>query len=218
MRLRRFLLLICFLAGTVAYSQYSLVDSIPYSADTRLEDGIFLTHLDFRWNKAVRKAQIVSDLDREQLEFIGKTLFEEHFSYEEENTVIRVASKNVWGYVQNNTLYVNYKGDFYRVPVFGSISYLVATVTVVTPGFYDPRFGMYTGTGTTRELREFVMDFYDGQMVEFKPQTVEKLLARDPGLYGEYTKLNRRKQKEQVYAYIRKYNTLHPVYFLITKG
>ena len=43
---------------------------------------------------------------------------------------------------------------------------------------------------------------------------VEELLGKDKALYEEYKKLSRRKQREQVYKYIRKFNEMHPVYFL----
>src|ERR1044072_4078539 len=136
-------------------------DSILFSADMHLEDGIYLNYADFRHNNSIKKEQIVSKLDKSQLEFLAKVVFEDKFSYEENGQTFQVESKNVWGYIQNNILHVNYKGDFYRVPVFGAISYLVANVTIVNPGFYDPRFGM-SGPSTTKEIREFVMDFYEG--------------------------------------------------------
>jgi hypothetical protein len=43
---------------------------------------------------------------------------------------------------------------------------------------------------------------------------VELLLARDKGLYDEFKKLSNKKQKEQIFRYIRRYNEAHPVYFL----
>ncbi len=210
MRSLLLILLLCLLH----LSCISQADSVMHSPDARLEDGIYLSYIDFRKNKNIRKQQIVSKLDKEQLEFIGKVIFEEKFSFEENGAVITVESKNAWGYVQNNTVYVNFKDEFYRVPVFGSVSFLVANVTVINPGFYDPRFGMSTGGGTTKEIREFLMNFYDGIVTEFTLKTAESLLARDKVLFEEYKKLSRRKQKEQIYGYIRKYNALHPVYFL----
>lgn len=123
-------------------------------------------------------------------------------------------SKNVWGFFQNNTLYVNYKEEFYRVPVFGAISYLVANVTVVNVGFYDPLLGYPAGTTNAKEIKEFLIDFYTGVMEVFTVSRAERLLARDQQLYEEYNKLGGRKKKEQIYRFIRRYNDLHPVYFL----
>jgi hypothetical protein len=211
MMFRRLVLSAILLTGLNLFSQ---TDSIAYPNQAKMEDGIYLNYDDFRRNKPITKEQIVSDMDKSQLEFIGKTIFNEKFSYKLNGETITTASKNAWGFFQNNTFYVNYKGDFYRIPVFGAISYLVANVTVVNPGFYDPRFGYSTGSSTSKEIREFVMNFYDGKVAEFNMNDVELLLERDPTLFAEYKKLSNRKQKEQVYRFIRKYNDLHPVYFL----
>jgi hypothetical protein len=192
----------------------SQADSVLYRPDARMPDGIYLTYDDFRKNRPITKEQIVTRIDKEQLEFIGKTMFEEKLTFNRNDSVITMLTKNAWGYFQNNTLYLNFKDEFYRVPVFGSISYLVANVTVMTTGFYDPRFGTTGGSSNTREIREFLMNFYDGVVTEFTVQTFEELLARDPELYAEFKKLTRRKQKEELYRYIRKYNERHPVYFL----
>jgi len=53
-----------------------------------------------------------------------------------------------------------------------------------------------------------------GVVIEFKMNEAELLLARDKGLYEEFKKLSNRKQKEQIFRFIRKYNEAHPVYFL----
>lgn len=192
---------------------HSQTDSVIFNKDVRLEDRIFLTYGDFRRMTGLKKEVIISTEEKEQLEFLTKVLYEEAFSYKEGETLIKAISKNVWGYLQNSTFYVNYKGDFYRVPVFGSISYLVANVTVINPGFYDPRFGYSTGSTTTKELREFLMNFYDGQIEPFTLSRAEELLSADLQLYAEYDKLSRRKKKEQIYSFLRKFNQAHPVYF-----
>lgn len=193
---------------------YAQNDSVMYSPDVRMEDGIYPAYADFRRNISIKKQQIISKQDKEQLEFLSKALSEDTLYYAYNGSVIKVISEYVWGYIQNNVLYVNYKGMFYRVPVFGSLSYLVAKVQVYNPGFYDPRFGMTTGGGTTQEIREFLMNFYDGYIIPFTQKTVEEFISRDTALFEEYKKLSRRRQKEQLYAFIRKYNTKHPVYFL----
>jgi hypothetical protein len=189
-------------------------DSIMYDP-LKTGDGIYLSYDDFRKNKVITKEQVVSNIDKEQQEFIGKVMFGETFSYKQpDGQVVTMETKKAWGYFQNNTFYVNVNNDFYRVPVFGSISYFVANVTVVNVGFYDPRFGYSTGTTRTREIREFLMNYHNGSIQEFNMDRVEELLSRDAELYKEFKKLGRRKQRDQVYKYIRKYNELHPVYFL----
>lgn len=182
---------------------------------TEIKDGIYLSYADFRRNNTVTKEQIISDIDKEQLEFIGKAMNQPTISFNGNGGLVSFEPKTAWGFFQNKTLYVNFREEFYRVPVFGSICYLVATVTVINPGFYDPMFGYGATTGNrSKEIREFIVNFYDGKVVEFNMDKAEELLSRDATLYAEYKKLSRRKQRDQVYRYIRKYNDLHPVYFL----
>jgi hypothetical protein len=188
-------------------------DSVAYTPEIRLEDGVYLSATDLRKNTAIKKEQIISRFDKDQLEFLGKVMYEEKFSFKKGDSTFVLPTAKAWGYVQNNTFYVNYKGDFYRIPVFGSISYLVANVTIVLMGTYDPRFG-YSGGGTAKELREFLINYYDGSMTEFSSDYFEQLLSRDPALLSEYKKLSKRQRKDQLYMYIRKFNAAHPVYFL----
>lgn len=210
MRMRHVALVFSLQLGLLAYGQS---DSIAFTAEYRLEDGVFLSALDLRKNTPIKKDQLISRIDKDQLEFIGKVMYEEKFAFKRADSTIVLPTKSAWGYVQNNTFYINYKDDFYRIPVFGSISYLVANVTVMTSGTYDPRFG-YSGNVPSRELREFLVNFYDGTMTEFTSEYFEQLLSRDPALLAEYKKLNKRQRKDQLYMYIRKFNTAHPVYFL----
>jgi len=202
------LLLCTFLKGGLI----GQTDSSIVPADLSIADAIYVTYYDFRHNKGISKEQISSTINKDQLDFIGRSLDKETFNYSDGQNVVEVKSGTVWGFIQNKTLYINYKGSFYRVPVFGSVCYLVATVEIVGAGFYDPMFGY--GSGRRQEVREFLINFYDGVITEFKMDEAEVLLSRDKMLYGEFKKLNRRKQKEQIFRYIRKYNDSHPVHFL----
>ena len=179
-----------------------------------LRDAVYLSYSDFRHNRGILKSQIKSALDTSQLEFIGKVMAADTFLYVEDGIRRAAISPSAWGFYQNNTLYLNHGGNFYRVPVFGAISYLVVKVRVNNPAFYDPRFGYPVGGGSAVELREFVMDYYDGVLREFNFSELESLLGKDPTLFAEFKKLPRRQQKEQIYRYIRLFNQAHPVYYL----
>jgi hypothetical protein len=189
-------------------------DSTLYQTGVYLNDGVYLTYYDFRRNKVIPAEDLVSPAQPDQLDFVSRAVENEKMRYRIDGKEYSINSKEIWGYVQNGTFYVNFQGKFYRIPVFGSISFLVATVEVRQAGFYDPRFGGYTGATTTYEQREFIINFYDGRMQELKMEDLEKLFSRDKALYAEYKQLSNRKQKEQVYRFIRKYNENNPVYFL----
>lgn len=212
MKSKLLLILFCFFLKVNSFSQN---DSTLVPAFLDVPDAVFLTYNDFRNNKGILKEQIISAINKDQLDFIGKTLENESFSFSQDQKLNTINSKTIWGYIQNKTFYVNYKGNFYRVPVFGSICYLVATVEIVGVGFYDPMFGPGSGpSGRRQEVREFLINFYDGVITEFKMDQAELLLARDKVLYDEFKKLSNKKRKEQIFRYIRRYNEAHPVYFL----
>ena len=205
-------LILVFLLGSSCFFAQS--DSVQYSPEFVINDGLFLSHDDMRRNKSVLKENIQSTINKEQLDFLTKVMEAETIVFNLNGSKQSVSKKDVWGYVQNGTFYVNYKNKFYRVPVFGAISFLVAVVEVQNTGFYDPRFGGYTGTTISNENREFIMNFYDGKLVELQKEEVDRLLSRDKLVYAEYSKLSQRQQKEQLYRFIRKYNSSNPVYFL----
>lgn len=202
--------LLIFLLTSICFKAQN--DSVLVPPD--IQDGIYLTYEDFRLNRPLTREDIESKLDKEQQEFIGKVMFENTLTYRINGQLLSAETKTVWGYFQNNTLYVNFRGEFFRVPVFGSVCYFVATVTVINSGFYDPTFGYGAASTRTKEIREFMMNFYDGVVLEFNLDNVEQLLSRDATLFAEYKKLSKRKRKDQIYGYIRKFNEAHPVYFL----
>ncbi|MBA3664424.1 MAG: hypothetical protein H0W61_09475 [Bacteroidetes bacterium] len=192
-------------------------DSLLYNENTNLKEGIFLSYTDFRKDDPITKEEIQSNLNKDQLDYFGKVIDQLKFTYIKNGATYSVESKNMWGFFQNRTLYVNYKEVFYRVPVVGSICYLVAVVEVPSyyPGIYGPGFGGGTGnTMKTKEIREFIINFYDGIVQELNLDNVELLLSRDQTLYKEFMALKRKKKKEQISRFIKKYNELHPVYFL----
>jgi len=187
-------------------------DSVVFRSGGVIDDAVFLSYQDFRFNKGIRKEKIISVSDKNQLDFISKCLSAETLEYIDNGSKSRIPTDSVFAYVQNNTFYFNYKGNFYRVPVFGAISYFVAN-EVVYNTFYDPRFGSPVNTKTT-EVREFIMDFYEGRVTDLTMGRAMELLSRDETLYAEFKKLRKRRQKEELYRFIRRYNDIHPVYFL----
>jgi hypothetical protein len=175
-------------------------------------DGIFMSFEDFQILRLVPKTAVTTTVPTHYLDFFSRVLFEKELIITTEYGERRVPSASVWGFLQNNVLYLNYRGEFYRVPVFGTFSYFVATVVVSSPGFYDPRFGTTISGGTTREIREFMMDIVEGRVKELSHENVRQVFSRDPALWAEYSKLSRRKQKDQLYRFIRRFNETHPVF------
>lgn len=200
------------------FNKIDAQDSVAYSKDFRLYEGLYLKYQDFRYNWPIPKEKIITNINKDQLDFYTNLIEGEFIEYtERDGSVTKVKSEEVWGYCQNNIIFINQEKNFYRIPVFGAISNFIGTVEVVnySPG-YDPFMNAPInrgGTYKTREIRQFLFDFYSGEIAPFSIDKVEEYLKRDEVLYKEFIALSKKKKKEFTSKYIRLYNEKHLVYF-----
>jgi hypothetical protein len=192
-------------------------DSVAYSGDFRLYEGLYLGYQDFRYNWPIPKEKIITNINKDQLDFYSKLIEQEFIEYRErDGSVTKIESEKVWGYCQNNIIFINQNKSFVRIPVFGAISNFIGTVEVqsYSPG-YDPFMNAPIGNTSikTREIRQYLFDFYTGEIMPFSIEQVEVYLKRDEALYKEFMALSKKKKKENVVKYIRLYNEKHLVYF-----
>lgn len=198
-------------------------DSVQYTNNFVFKEGVYLDYKDLLANNPLPKEKIVAAGDKTQLDFISKTLSDNNeiiFSYK--GAQYKADVKKIWGYCQNNAIYIGKEGKFYRIPVFGNISHFFATVEVVTYmnnygyGGFGFGYGGMMGPATPvkqKETRQFVMDYKTGDVFEASLPTVESLLSRDMELYTQYMKLKKKQRRELMILYIRRFNEAHPVFF-----
>ncbi len=62
------------------------------------------------------------------------------------------------------------------------------------------------------EIKQFIIDFETGKVMDFDLENTELLLMKDAQLYEEYVQLPRKKKKELMFVYIRKFNEKNPLY------
>lgn len=213
MRYVLFLLFFCFSQFLVRAQ-----DSVAYTKDFRLYEGLYLSYQDFRYNWPIPKEKISTKINKDQLDFYSKLVEEqEMIDYtERDGAEAKVKTEKVWGYCQNNMIYINQDNNFFRIPVFGAVSNFIGTVEVVgySPG-YDPFMNapINSTAAKTREIRQYLFDFYSGEIVQFSIEKLEEFLKRDEVIYKEFSALNKKKKKEFATKYIRMYNEKHAVYF-----
>ena len=213
MRLGLLLIIICCAFSFTGKAQ----DSVAYTKDFRLYEGLYLGYQDFRYNWPIPKEKIITKINKEQLDFYSKLIEEEFIEYtERDGSVTKMKSDKVWGYCQNNIIFINQEKNFFRIPVFGSISNFIGTVEVTnySPGF-DPFMNAPMGNSAykTREIRQYLFDFYSGEIVPFNIDKMEEFLKRDDTIYKEYKLLSKKNKKELATKYIRMFNEKHLVYF-----
>ena len=65
---------------------------------------------------------------------------------------------------------------------------------------------------SSTEMRQFIIDFETGKILEYTVESVEVLIMKDTELYDEFMSLRKKKKKQLKFLYIRKYNERNPLY------
>jgi hypothetical protein len=182
---------------------HSQTDSILYNPDFKFKEGIYLTFADFRSNKPIPKSSIISDYNKNELDFLRKEMSLKTINYTDTSGKLQVISPyKLWGFSENNSVYIHYNSDFNKIVVIGSLCHFTAMYT------------SYITTGTPVEsMQQYVLDMKTGTVEDFVLPNMEGLFQRDPELYKEFMALRKAKRRQLMFFYMRKYNERHPLYF-----
>jgi len=215
---------------------------VKFSPEFRFTDGIYLSFDQVKLNSPIPKAKLLTSIDYNDREFFKK-IFEMDKIYFYDNMGIRqeVAKNSIWGYSRNGVLYVQVQEGFNRITFVGSICHFVADITTYDSryynspyGYYDPYYSPYGYSNyynpyspyyspyrqsnmSRNELKQYLIDFESGKILEFDVENTELLLMKDNQLYEEYVQLSRKKKKELMFVYIRKFNEKNPLYIPVEK-
>ncbi|MDR2037040.1 MAG: hypothetical protein LBQ60_03870 [Bacteroidales bacterium] len=223
-----FILLPAFLVVQTAFSQ----ELVKYTPDFKFKEGIYLNFEQVKKNKPTPKSRILTSADYKSSTFFDKITEEKTLVYFDDlGNSQEVEVANIWGYCKNGIIYINIGGSFSRITIVGNISHFVANITTYSnrynsgpygypygysPYGYSPYgyypYGGYSPSYRTTELRQFLLDFNTGKVVEYDNKNVELLLIPDPELHDEYSGLRSKKKQQLRFMYIRKYNEKHPLY------
>jgi hypothetical protein len=213
-------------------------DLVKYTHEFRFNDGIYLNFEQVKNNAPLPKYKILTDADYHDPEFFDKVLKHDIIYYFDDKGVKQELSlEDIWGYSRNGVIYIRMGNEFSRISILGGICHFVGTVTNTDTRYYDPYYnpyynrynpysyyGGYGGynnfyypqqaeTYTRTEMKQFILDFETGKVMDYSVQNVEIALMRDPELYDEYMALKSKQKKQLKFLYIRKFNESNPVYF-----
>jgi hypothetical protein len=232
-----------FLHGTpfLVLSAQEKEGMVKYTPDFRFNDGVYLNFEQVKANSPIPKAKLLTSIDYNDREFFKK-IFEGEKIYFYDNMGVRqeIAKNSIWGYSHNGVLYVQIQDNFNRITFVGNICHFVADITTYdsrsyySPYGYDPYYSPYSysnyynpyspyyspyrQSGLSRsELKQYIIDFESGKVLEFDVENTELLLMKDTQLYDEYVQLSRKKKKELMFVYIRKFNEKNPLYLPVEK-
>jgi hypothetical protein len=197
---------------------------VKYTPDFRFNDGIYLNFDQVKMNSPIPKAKLLTSVDYNDREFFKKIL-ENDKIYFYDNIGVRqeVTKSAIWGYARNGVLNVQIQENFNRITFVGSICHFVADITTYDSryanspyGYYDPYYSPYGYSNYYSPYNSYYNPYRQSNMVrndlEFDVKNTELLLMKDTQLYDEYVQLSRKKKKEQMFVYIRKFNEKNPLY------
>ncbi len=187
-------------------------DSTLYSPDFKFKEGIYLSFADFISNRPIPKSSIISNNDKNEMDFLRKEMTTRLINYTDSTGKLQtVVPYKLWGFSENNSVYIHYNSDFNKIVVIGSLCHFTATYTsYMTTG---PMTGG-VGVGTPVEsIQQYVLDMKTGMVMDFVLPNMEIIFQRDPDLYKEFMALRKGKRKQLLFFYLRKYNDRHPLYF-----
>jgi hypothetical protein len=233
MRIFGLLILLCLFPflnaqeGTVSLKDAAERPMVKYSHEFEFNDGIYANFTMVKDNSPIPPARIVSDHDMFDRDFYDKVTAEKEIVIYDENGVKQeIKTQDIWGYGRNGVIYINVGLAFHRISFVGSISHFVATVTTYNSNYYDPyynpyysnpyyydRHGLPQSNYANTELRQYLLDFETGEILDYDIEAVEVLLMKDPELADEYLALRNRKKKQMKFVFIRRFNEKNPLYF-----
>jgi hypothetical protein len=233
---------IFFLISLIVYTASSLTmfgqekeGMVKYTPDFRFNDGIYLNFDEVKLNSPIPKAKLLTSVDYNDREFFKK-IFEMDKIYFYDGMGMRqeIEKNTIWGYSRNGVLYIQIQGNFNRITFVGTICHFVADITTNESrynspyGYYDPYYSPYGYSNyyspygyyspyrqsniSRTELKQYLIDFESGKILEFDIENTELLLMKDNVLYEEYVQLSRKKKKELMFVYIRKFNEKNPLF------
>jgi hypothetical protein len=83
---------------------------------------------------------------------------------------------------------------------------------------YGSYYSPYRNNTGRNELRQYIIDFESGKILEYDLENTELLLMKDSELYEEFMRLPSKKRKDLMFVYIRKFNEKNPLLLPSNQG
>ena len=233
--------IICLIVSLFTFDLSAQSDStanmVKYTPEFKFREGFYLNFDQVKSNKPIPKSRILTSIEYSSKTFFDQVTESKTITYFDDlGNSQEVETHNLWGYSKNGILYINVGGAFNRITIIGNICHFVANVTSYSSRYNSPYgyspygyspygyspygyspYGYYPyGYGSpnyrTTELKQFLLDFNSGKVLEYESKNVEILLMPDPELHDEFSRLRSKKKQQLRFMYIRKFNERYPLF------
>ena len=217
-----FYMMICLTYVSNIYGQESMQGMVKFTPDFVFNEGFYIVFDQVKKNVPIPPARLITDFDYTDPDFFNRVLDGKRISYFDQFGIRQETEVNkLWGFSKNGALYIRIGEVFNRVTFIGSICHFVATITTYNSRYYDPyyynpysyyRYMSTPSSYSSSEMKQFIIDFDTGKVLDYTVDSVEVLLMKDPELYDEFVSLRKKKKKQLKFMYIRKFNEKNPLY------
>jgi hypothetical protein len=217
--------LLSFFIGITGYTQTDTVKRVKYTPEFQFNPGLYLNFNQVKENNPIPAIRIISNDDPFDFNFYRNLVKNKSIGYfDEYGAQQEISTTQIWGYCQDGKIFILYNGEFNRVPIIGHVCHFIADVTVVDThydpyysdyynyGYYNPYYYRpYNRTTKTREMRQYLLEFETGKILDFNRESVQVVLMQDPELYDEFMKVKKRQQNDLLFFFLRRLNEKNPL-------
>jgi len=225
----KYLSFLILLNPCLLYAQGDSANLVKFTPEFRFEDGIYLNFEQVSSNTPIPKSRLLTSAaydDKEFYEYLMKSKTIAFYDAIGGRNIVNI--DDLWGFSRKGVLYIRVEDNFHRITIVGQICHFIATVTTYDTRNYDPyysspynyynyRYGNYPTTTTSSEMRQYLLNFENGEIAEYNVGSLEVFLMRDPELHDEFMQLRRKKKKQQKFLYLRKFNNRNPLYIPVAQ-
>jgi len=181
---------------------------VPYRGGMDLREGVYRDFLSFRMNTpSIPQARLRDDQGL-PVRDIRQVLSKLHYQ-PDSGGVQSLRMDRIWGFCQNDVVYVQAGNGFYRIGLMGSLAHMVYEVNYRD---WDPYLYGY-GTVTRTVLMQQLINMDNGAVLPFNASGMHMGMELDPTLQEEFANLpkKQRNKDEALFRFLRLYNERHPL-------
>lgn len=127
--------------------------------------------------------------------------------YNESGTSKYLPATTIWGFYENNNLYIQKKNTAHKVSIFGRLCFYQESYPVINAPFSPVVMDQ------SRNIIPRIFNFDTMETLEYQPDVLEEIFReKDKELYDQFMSLeNNRKRRQLMFKYIELYNERHPL-------
>lgn len=202
-------LFLVILSFTINVQAQDTLQWVRYYGGMDLNDGLYFNFNDLKYNRPSVPKEELRNSQGLKIDDIRTVVSKLHWQPDTgERRTVRM--HDLWGFCQNDAVYIAAGNGFYRVGLLGSISHMMYEETFRD---WDP---MYSHAMIDRQqTRHLILDMRTGEFLPFNAAGMDKALQQDPVLLEEFRSLKKkhRNSDEALFRFLRSYNESHPLEF-----